>query len=220
MGRTGPGTIGQHDAGEMTGGSYTLVGGFWAVAKCPTPELLTVCKDDVPAKAKKDVYVWPVDPAFAAGGLTSVSIELNMNIVPVAVCVKNTGPNGPTTASLVAEGPVGCYSVVFNAPVELQEWTTVQMVVQPDPNPSNCTEWLCFHVGWLPSDTNSDGGVTLTDANTFGQNFPGGSTCHADINNDGGVTLSDGNSFGQLFNSGWLGASLPPLPDCGEKPCP
>ncbi len=113
------GTIGQHDAGEMAGGSYTLTGGFWAASPCPTPELLTVCKDDVPAKAKKDVYVWPVDPAFAAGGLTSVSIELNMDVSVVDICVKNTGAGGPTTAELVAEGPVGCYSVVFDAPIEL-----------------------------------------------------------------------------------------------------
>jgi hypothetical protein len=29
------GTIGQADAGQMTGGSYTLNGGFWAVQTCP-----------------------------------------------------------------------------------------------------------------------------------------------------------------------------------------
>jgi hypothetical protein len=32
------GTIGQTDAGEMTGGSFTLIGGFWAgVAESPCP---------------------------------------------------------------------------------------------------------------------------------------------------------------------------------------
>lgn len=29
------GTIGQHDAGVMSGGSYTLVGGFWALPTSP-----------------------------------------------------------------------------------------------------------------------------------------------------------------------------------------
>jgi len=37
------GTIGQHEAGKMSGGNFTLVGGFWACPaspsepKCPTP---------------------------------------------------------------------------------------------------------------------------------------------------------------------------------------
>ena len=49
------GTIGQHDAGAMSGGSYSLTGGFWALNAVQTPgaPLLSIART-----ATNTVIVW------------------------------------------------------------------------------------------------------------------------------------------------------------------
>jgi hypothetical protein len=61
------GTIGQPDAGVMSGGSYTLVGGFWAVSIPSAPE---VCLGD--ADCDGDVDFFDIDPFVAKLGCPGV----------------------------------------------------------------------------------------------------------------------------------------------------
>ncbi len=51
------GTIGQPDAGKLTGGNYTLAGGFWGVIQQGGPPL------KIKTRAGQLVLSWPVDAA-------------------------------------------------------------------------------------------------------------------------------------------------------------
>jgi len=55
------GTIGQHDAGVMSGGTFTLVGGFWALPTSPA-----LCPGDMNCDGVVDFD--DIDPFVAAIG--------------------------------------------------------------------------------------------------------------------------------------------------------
>jgi hypothetical protein len=65
------GTIGQHDAGTMTGGNFSLDGGFWSlgsVVQTPGSPLLTLT-----VSGSNYILSWPVSSA-------SFRLELNSNL--------------------------------------------------------------------------------------------------------------------------------------------
>jgi hypothetical protein len=87
---SGSGTIGQHDAGAMSGGSYSVVGGFWgliAAIQTPGAPLLRIVNTGTNAVA----VVWPSTPAIFT---LQQNTDLNTtNWVSVGVVPNDDGTN-------------------------------------------------------------------------------------------------------------------------------
>jgi hypothetical protein len=91
------GTIGQHDAGgPMTGGNYSLTGGFWALYAVQTPgaPLLTITYS-----ANKAIVSWPPS-------VTGWTLQTNANLSPgnwfnyAGTIINNAVTNSPPTGKL------------------------------------------------------------------------------------------------------------------------
>jgi hypothetical protein len=91
------GTIGQHDAsGAITGGNYSLTGGFWSLFAVQTPgaPLLTITYS-----GNQAIVSWP----FSATGWT---LQTNNNLATGAwgnyagAVVNNSATNSPPTGNL------------------------------------------------------------------------------------------------------------------------
>ena len=91
------GTIGQHDAGgPMTGGGYSLTGGFWALYAVQTPgaPLLTITYD-----GNQAVVSWPLS-------VTGWTLQTNANLSPSnwvnygATVINNAVTSAPPTGKL------------------------------------------------------------------------------------------------------------------------
>ncbi len=93
------GTIGQPDAGTMSGGNYTLQGGFWGVAVAIQTEgapLLTITKSGASV-----IVSWP---SPSTGFLLQENISLgNTNWTDVAAVPADNG----TTKSVTVTPPIG-----------------------------------------------------------------------------------------------------------------
>ena len=95
------GTIGQPDAGKMSGGSYTIEGGFWGIlAVVPTPDapLLTIFRTPTNTVA----ITWP-SPS------TDWILQQNTNGVSLANWsnVTTTIQDDGTTKTLIVNPPTG-----------------------------------------------------------------------------------------------------------------
>ena len=96
------GTIGQPDAGITSGGSYTLLGGFWGVAVVQTPGAPLLSVTRTPANAV--VVSWP---APAQGWLLHATTNL---VTGGSVWTEIPPPyqtNGLTNISFTEPSPVG-----------------------------------------------------------------------------------------------------------------
>ena len=94
------GTIGQHDAGTMTGGGYVLVGGFWGIAYAvQTPGAPLLAIQQGPGSVR--VY-WPIpstgfvlDQSLSVtGGWSQVTSPYSTNATAISITV--TPPTGTT----------------------------------------------------------------------------------------------------------------------------
>jgi hypothetical protein len=99
------GTIGQPDAGAMTGGGYTLQGGFWgilAAVQTPGAPRLTI----TPTPTNTMVISWPADseswvlertnalPALAVASWPQVPLPYQTNNGTISVTLPTTPPTG------------------------------------------------------------------------------------------------------------------------------
>jgi len=95
------GTIGQPDAGSMTGGNYSLTGGFWsAIAAVQTPgaPLLTITRNTPPATV---TILWP-SPS------TGFGLQQNPDLNPANwVTVPPTNSDNGTIKSIVVPAGPG-----------------------------------------------------------------------------------------------------------------
>ena len=94
------GTIGQHDAGSMTGGQYALTGGFWGiVGVVPTPgaPLLQLART-----ATNTVVIWWPSPS------TGFVIQQNGDLRTTNwAAPQQTVTDNGTTKSIVIAPPLG-----------------------------------------------------------------------------------------------------------------
>jgi hypothetical protein len=71
-------TIGQHDAGSMSGGQFTLVGGFWAITLVQTTNVPTPTLTLAPAGPGQAILSWlPDTPGFHLQMSDSLSPWIN-----------------------------------------------------------------------------------------------------------------------------------------------
>ena len=95
------GTIGQHDAGgPMSGGNYSLTGGFWALVAIQTPgaPLLKI----TPTGTNTVVISWP-SPSTGFGLQQNSSLTNPGGWAPAPQSVNDNG----TTRSIVVNPPTG-----------------------------------------------------------------------------------------------------------------
>jgi hypothetical protein len=105
------GTIGQHDAGgPMTGGNYSLTGGFWSVitvVQTPGAPLLTITFDSQPSTV---TISWP---SSATDFVLQQNSDLTTaNWTPVGLPVSTNG----TTLSVTISPPAGNLFFRLNSP--------------------------------------------------------------------------------------------------------
>lgn len=201
------GTIGQPDAGRLTGGTYTLDGGFWGIAATaggPTPT-----RTATPASAYLVAHVqWqsrPVQPNA-------------LNVLPVTETLRlTTGGalytfNGTTDASgfftsNVSLLPAGTYNIRIQGRQWLATCSTVTLTgtgtIQKDMGLQKA------------GDTNYSNTVNATDFSTlkgtFGKGIgdPGYNSL-ADFNGDNAVTSTDFNQVKNNFGQAGCVQSLAP----------
>lgn len=95
------GTIGQHDAGgPMTGGNYSLTGGFWSLVALQTPgaPLLHIAKTGT-----NTVVLWWASPATGFGLQQNADVQNSGAWIPAPQTVADNG----TTKSVVVNPPTG-----------------------------------------------------------------------------------------------------------------
>jgi hypothetical protein len=93
------GTIGQHDAGQMTGGSYSLNGGFWALFSVQTPgaPVLRIFL----TRTNTAIVSWP-SPS------TGFSLQQCTNLsTPNWVATTETVNSDGTTSFIIVNPPTG-----------------------------------------------------------------------------------------------------------------
>ena len=94
------GTIGQHDAGSMTGGQYALIGGFWGligVVPVPGSPLLQVANTGT-----NTVVIWWPSPS------TGFILQQNGDLRTTNwLTAPQTVTDNGTTRSIVVNPPVG-----------------------------------------------------------------------------------------------------------------
>jgi hypothetical protein len=94
-------TIGQHDVGSMSGGAFTLTGGFWApvVVQTPGAPLLSI----TPAGPGQATLTWTPDaPGF--------HLQMSDSLASPAWTNAASGTNHPIT--IPATGPMRFYRLV------------------------------------------------------------------------------------------------------------
>ncbi len=190
----------------------------WGYDYCPAPALVAV-QPEAPIKYSPSAFVFTGSELDCS--YSSVDIQLNGDVSQTGSCVTSPTP-GPTSATIAAQGG-GIYTVTLDAPVPLQEWTTVVLSVRPACAPTAPATDICFHLGWMPGDVNQDGQMSLADSTEFGNQFNNvphpTNTYVADVNCDGQVSLADSTRFGNMWNgtSGsvqWQGQGIGAPPDC------
>ncbi len=165
-----------------------------------------------------------ISPKARSAGLDSVDIHVDRPVFLVGGGTNSTAESAPKVEGLTPLETEGAYRVQFAGPIEVGEWTTVELNVVDD---SGCLSELCFQVAHLPGDINRDGQVNLNDATAFGTELNGPQTLMlVDLNGDGQINLNDATAFGQIVNGtngegrnpdgtgGWLGSGLPARPVC------
>jgi hypothetical protein len=90
------GTVGQSDAGTMTGGQFGLVGGFWAIIAVPTPGAPTLA---ITRTSTNTVVVfWPSPSA-------GFELEQNSDLVTTDWAAVPQTPTDDGTTKCVTVGP-------------------------------------------------------------------------------------------------------------------
>ncbi len=164
-----------------------------------------------------------ISPKSKHVGFDTVEILVGEDVSLVEACTASTGGAPPSVIGLMPLGG-GLHAVEFDGPIELAEWTTVELAVRSD---ETCLEsTLCFLVAHLPGDLDGNGQTNGNDPTRFGQEFPHGAALLADLNGDGKINLNDATRFGQIWTGtngegknpdgtgAWLGEGLPPRPLC------
>jgi hypothetical protein len=91
-------TIGQHEAGAMSGGPFSLTGGFWAAVAVQTPGAPTL--SITPAGSGQATLTWTPDtPGFF--------VQVNDALAPSAWTNAPSGTNHPVT--IPTTGPMKFY---------------------------------------------------------------------------------------------------------------
>lgn len=139
-------------------------------------------------------------------------------LTPDAFIVTETGGAAPPTVDMVDASAMPLVVLTLSRPPTLQEWTTIQAVVQDQSDPPNVivdggdqgpgvNESDRIDIGFLPADINQTGNVNPLDLLTFKQFVNGVQTPplgtledFIDINRDGVVNPLDLLSFKQLIN--------------------
>jgi len=167
-----------------------------------------------------------ISPRSKLIGLDSVDILVSEQVGLIGAHTRSTGGSPPEVVSLTPLNNVGLHRVQFSGPIELAEWTNVELSVvgafgmQTD---------LCFQVAHLPDDCDGNGQVSLGDATRFGQLYRAGRpVLQADLDGNGQINLVDATLFGLIWRGeggeshpdggGWLGKGLPPKPPCACDP--
>jgi len=167
-----------------------------------------------------------ISPTAKSVGCDSVGLLLTHDVTLVASCTTSTGGSPASVESLTQLGE-GVHRLSFGGPIEIGEWTTVELTVE---SPFDVEGTVCFQVAHLPGDCNQDGQTNSNDATSFGQEFPDGAVLRADLNGDGQINLNDATKCGQILNGtsgeginpdgtgSWLGEGLPTKPPCACGP--
>lgn len=212
------GTIGQPDAGLVTGGGYALTGGFWAVGGAGAVQ---ACADVVgadPPNCEIDArQPHDVSATNPAQGIDRVVVSFAGPCATAAL-------NAADFALEVTPGPIGALAinavqaqgndvvVGFNQVLSPGHWACVTFV------PSG--QKTC--VGYLPGDVNASRASTAADITALINslnNVPGfvRPLFATDANRSGGANASDILRVIDLLNGAgaynpWLNASLPACP--------
>ncbi len=215
-GYTLSGTIGQPDASvtPMTGGNYTLVGGFWpgAAAGVPVPDftLVSALSRRTHAAAGDFDQPLPIDQASAAveprtGGPMTLVLTFSDDVAAVdgtldcgevalsggANCVSVSGLDEFMTINLTNAAPGACLVATLSG---LKSTSDVAMTGDND-----------LHVRVLPGDATLDGVINIVDLNTVkGSLFQpvDGASFLRDVNADGVINIVDLNDVkGRLFTT-------------------
>jgi len=196
------GTIGQPDAGVMSGGDFALVGGFWAVASSPAcsqtgPFVVHAAAAPAPAGSASAPCTGYIDPRVERGsdpgvelGIDRVVFVFNEPVVAVGGGALGTGDFVVThTGGGLAPGVAAVemiddltYRVILDRVVDIQEWTTIQANVQnacgaiiedAGNQGPGALEPDRIDIGRLPGDITNDGQVTPADLITLRQFIAG-----------------------------------------------
>ncbi len=181
------------------------------------PRLLQIC-EGLGADGDPTAFV---SPKSRYVGFHTVDVLLTEDVTQIDSCTESTGGTPPLVDSLTQLGG-GLHLVQFNGPIELAEWTTVELTVLGAT--SGVQGVVCFQISHLPGDLDGNGQVSVADATRFGDLFPGGATKLADLDGNGQVNINDATKFGQIWQGmasegldgtrGWQGEDLPSRPLC------
>ncbi len=164
-----------------------------------------------------------ISPKSRRVDFDTVDILVTEEVSLVGSCISSTGGAPPSVVGLTQLGS-GLHAVQLSGPIELAEWTTVELTVAGDT--SGAQAEVCFQIAHLPGDLDGNGQTNGNDPTRFGQLFPNGAVKLADLNGDGQVNLNDATTFGQIWNGtngegmnpdgtgGWHGEGLPARPAC------
>ena len=95
-------TIGQHEAGAMSGGQFALTGGFWGAVAVQSPGAPTLVI--TPAGPGQATLTWsPVTPGF--------HLQMSDSLTPTAWTNAPSGTTHPTTVP--ATGPMRFYRLAY-----------------------------------------------------------------------------------------------------------
>lgn len=218
------GTIGQPDAGRLTGGGLTLVGGFWGVAEVAGPPgpCTQIVSSNPPDCAIDGRQPHPIGSTVPVQGFTTVEITLNPGCDASTLMTSDftlsltPGPLGPMDIDSVT-GAGNVATVMFNQPVPPQNWACVGLVGGVG---KSC-------MGLLPGDVNDSRASNAQDVTALinhlngvpGQVRP---LFKVDMNRSNAANAQDipqlinllngADQFGVSMPGGWLNETIPACP--------